>query len=110
MKELPSLLTIAERIKYARKLKGLTMQELANSSGTTRAAIQKIELGKTNQPRNLEEIAKSLDVSPAWLAFGLEEIDHLSHDAIVLAQAWDSLPNGIKEALQLAILTAKPKD
>jgi ABC-type lipopolysaccharide export system ATPase subunit len=39
-------------------------------SGTQPKAIEKIENGKSLQPRYIIEIALALKVNPAWLQFG----------------------------------------
>lgn len=77
--------TIAERLKYARSRKGFTQEELAKMTNTSQDVIQKIENGKSLRPRNIEKIAKALDVSPAWLQFGSADLDKLDADAVKIA-------------------------
>jgi len=74
--------TLAKRLKYARDLKGLTQEELAQMAKTTQDVITKIEQGKTKQPRSIEQIAKVLNKSAAWLLFGMED----SHKVIDLEE------------------------
>jgi transcriptional regulator with XRE-family HTH domain len=50
--------------------KGLTQAELGELAGTNRAALQKIENGKSSRPRMIMELAETLGVNPAWLQFG----------------------------------------
>jgi len=61
---------IGNRLRRTRKEKGLTQDQLAAQCGSKQAVIQKIENGKSLRPRQIEEIAKILDVNPAWLQFG----------------------------------------
>lgn len=61
---------IGLRLRSARRDKGLTQDELAKEAGTNQAVIQKIENGKSLRPRNIMDIAKVLNVNPAWLQFG----------------------------------------
>ncbi|AXF75539.1 helix-turn-helix transcriptional regulator [Erwinia tracheiphila] len=62
--------TLAERLKLARKEKGLSQKSLGESIGISQAAIQKIEVGKAKETTKLTEIAKSLGVRPEWLSSG----------------------------------------
>lgn len=65
---------LAERIRAARLARGMSQAELAEKAGyTSRAAINKIELGKMDPPRSkVLAIAEALHVSPAWL-LGMDE-------------------------------------
>jgi DNA-binding XRE family transcriptional regulator len=53
-----------------RREKNLTQAKLGKLVGNSRAAVQKIENGKSLQPRNTIDLAEALDVNPAWLQFG----------------------------------------
>jgi transcriptional regulator with XRE-family HTH domain len=66
-------MSIASRLKSARKAAGLTQEQLAQASGVTQGAIQKVENGTSHRPRKLKKIAAVLGVSPAWLLLGEEE-------------------------------------
>jgi transcriptional regulator with XRE-family HTH domain len=65
---------LAERIKQAREVRGLSQAKLAELAGyTSRASINKIEKGLVDIPRSkVDAIAKALHVSPVWL-LGLTE-------------------------------------
>ena len=95
--------TLAERLRDRRKEFGLTQVQLAEEVGTSQAVIQKIENGKSLRPRNLEELAQALAVSPSWLMFGVEEVGELSGDALELARAWSTLPEPHRSAMRDAI-------
>ena len=62
-------MTTGERIRQARKAAGLTQKELAEKVGVKFSAIHKYETGMiVNLKREtIAELAKALDVSPAWL-------------------------------------------
>ncbi|WAH54573.1 helix-turn-helix transcriptional regulator [Pseudescherichia vulneris] len=61
---------LAERLKFARKEKGLTQKALADLIGVSQAAIQKIETGKAAQTTKIVDLADSLGVSATWLSGG----------------------------------------
>ena len=52
------------------------------------------------RPKGIEDLAKALDVSPAWLAFGDNRIDQLSKPALEVAFAFDELDEQDRAALQ----------
>lgn len=83
--------SLAERLRAARKKAGLTQVALAKASGVSREAIAQIELGLTKRTAKIMELAKALDVSPAWLQFGEEAIDGLSEKALAAALDLDKL-------------------
>ena len=58
---------LGARMRSRRKDLGWTQTELADKVGTSQAVIQKIENGKSLRPRILEELARALDVKPAWV-------------------------------------------
>lgn len=96
--------TLAERLRYARDKKGLTQDELAKLVGTTQQNIQNIEAGLVKRPRKIDAIGKAVEASPAWLQFGVEAIDKLNSEAIMLAQSWMELDEPQKSALRNAIM------
>ena len=61
---------VGHRLRVARREKKLTQDQLAARAGTNRAALQKIENGKSIRPRVIMELAEALKVNPAWLQFG----------------------------------------
>ena len=62
-------MTIADRIKYYRNIRGLTQTELAARAGVQFSAISKYELGTvSNIPIDrIERLAEALDVTPGIL-------------------------------------------
>ncbi|MEH3412302.1 helix-turn-helix transcriptional regulator [Phytobacter diazotrophicus] len=62
--------TLAERLKEARIMQGLTQKALGDLVGVSQAAIQKIETGKANQTTKLVDLASVLKIRPEWLSTG----------------------------------------
>lgn len=62
--------TLAERLKEARKMRGLTQKALGDLVGVSQAAIQKIEVGKALQTTKIIDISNALRVRPEWLDSG----------------------------------------
>ncbi len=94
---------LADRLRRARKEKGWSQEFLASLAGTSQAVIQKIENGKSLRPRNIERIAEALDVRPAWLMFGVEEVENLSEEAVQVARAWSRLSEPERTAMRETI-------
>ena len=63
-------MSIADRVKQKRTLFRLTQAELAKRVGITQQSLQKIEDGRTQNPRKLLNLAKALGCSPEWLQLG----------------------------------------
>lgn len=68
LKNIPSL---AERLKYIRKILDLSQIDLAKIAGTTQQAIQQAESGKAQNPRYLHKISLALDVPYEWLTMNI---------------------------------------
>ena len=61
---------LAQRAREARALRGFSIREVERRAGTAEGSIRAIE-GKTMPSLDtLEQVAKALGVSPAWLAYG----------------------------------------
>ena len=59
-------MTIGERIKAARKMRGMTQAELGELAGIAEPTIRRYELGKLNPKfETLAKIAEALKVNPA---------------------------------------------
>jgi len=65
-------MTLADRLKSARKEKGLSQKALGDAVGVSQAAIQKIEVGKARETTKLTDLAVVLGVRPEWLSDGSE--------------------------------------
>ena len=78
------MLTVGKRIRYFRKLRGITQDELANLSGIHPVSIRKYETNKmVPQPAQITRIAAALNVNfsalngSSQLAFRLETVGDL---------------------------------
>lgn len=64
-------LTVNERIRAARYLRGMSQKGFAKQMRTDQAVVCRWESGKSNPlPATLLEIAKTLHVNMLWLTFG----------------------------------------
>ena len=96
---------VGTRLRHARKLKGLTQQVLAKSSGVKQATISELETGESKSPvgTNLIKLAQSLQVSPEWLATGKgsmeQQTEQISPEALTVAREWQSLAPEIRDSL-----------
>ncbi len=68
---LKSIPNLSDRLKYIRKMKGLSQIDLAELAGTTQQAIQQAESGKAQNPRYLHKIALTLEIPYEWLTMNL---------------------------------------
>jgi transcriptional regulator with XRE-family HTH domain len=99
-------LTIGEKIRALRIERGMSQNELALACGyTSRASINKIELGKVDPPQSkIRIIAEALNVSPASLI--VEDPTPVSvpqtEEARILCPGIDSMPpEDRKRALEM---------
>lgn len=100
---------LAARLKSARKAKGFTKKQLAELAGVSYDTIRKIEDKTIKNPREIAKIAEPLDVSPAWLQFGIDQLDELDSDSIELALLYKALPAEQKAAFKSAIAELSKK-
>lgn len=63
--------TLAERLNFLLKDKGLTQAQFAEMIGIKQPSAQKILAGDTKNPRNILDIANILGVDPNWLQSGI---------------------------------------
>lgn len=64
-----------ERLKKARKTRGLSQAELAEQSGVKQGSISKIERGDQEASSFDIDLAMALQISPVWLSKGLGEME-----------------------------------
>ena len=95
--------SLGTRLRRKRREKGWTQEQLAIRAGTNQAVIQKIENGKSLRPRKIDDIARILDVNPAWLMFG-DRSSKLDGEAIRVAEAWQRLPEPLRTRIKQDIL------
>lgn len=84
--------TLAQRLRYARERMGLSQSELARRTGLRPQAIQFIEAGRVQRPRNLLDLAQVLAVNPEWLLFGRGTVEAGVREA---AAAYDTATSGL---------------
>lgn len=85
-------MTIGERIKEVRKLKGYTQQAFADTLGLKRNTIATYEIGNTTpSDRTISDICKMFGVDRTWLVDGIGEpfrpVNRNDQIAAVLGQA-----------------------
>lgn len=100
-------LGIADRVKSAREKAGLTQEQLGDRLGLSRDFVSKIENGITQRPRNIKELGIALNVSPIWLAFGVQGLEHLSPDALDVAMLFDVLDDDKKRIVRAMLETLR---
>lgn len=64
------MMSLAERLRKARTAKNLSQSELARLIGVKPQAIQAIEAGNVQKPRNIVAIAKAVGMEPGELLTG----------------------------------------
>lgn len=62
--------TFAERLIYARKLRGLSQSELSFRADMKPSTLGNLEQGTSQSARKLVQLAEALRVRPEWLASG----------------------------------------
>lgn len=84
---MPKAKEIGARIAHARRLKGLRDEadvrpvDLARAVGVSGASVSDWEAGKvTPREELLAKVADYLDVTPAWLRYGIEEATMVTPD------------------------------
>nr|WP_281726312.1 helix-turn-helix transcriptional regulator [Hafnia alvei] len=82
-------MTLAERLKLARKQSELSQGKLGEMVGISQAAIQKIESGKALKSTKLVELSRALKVRPEWLAEGIEP---MRGDVAIIDSRESSIP------------------
>ena len=60
---------IGNRIKYARTLRNVTLEDIAKKVGVAKSTIQRYETGKISNIKLpvIESIGKALNINPAWI-------------------------------------------
>jgi transcriptional regulator with XRE-family HTH domain len=96
---------IGMRLRHARKLRGLTQQELAKRSSVKQASISDLERGESKSFRGttLVSLAQTLQVNPDWLSQGKGQMDRfddpLPPEAIRVARNWMRLAPEVRAKL-----------
>lgn len=101
-------MSIGERLKKARKLKGKSQDELAKAIGVSRGVITNIEYDKIDEPQSIivDAIINTLKIRKEWLLTGDGDMDDNSgslHSAKTLAELYE-VAKGLSEEEQLYLL------
>ena len=95
---------LGDRLRCARREKGLTQSQLATLAGTNQSVIQKIENNRSLRPRKIDEIAAALGTSPSWLMFGSESQERRDAEALAVAKIWSELPEPFRSRIRAEII------
>ncbi|AVK49382.1 XRE family transcriptional regulator [Clostridium sp. MF28] len=100
-------MTLGERLKTARKFKGLTQDKLAEKIGTSRGVVTNLEHDKTETPQPLiiNALCNALEISQEWLINGIGEMNNSEaiRSSKVLSEIY-SISKELSEEEQLYIL------
>lgn len=69
----------------------MTQTQLGAAVDLDQTTIGMIERGEIKQPRELEALGRVLGVPPAWLMFGVEDLERLSQPSIDFAIRYQGL-------------------
>lgn len=81
--ELESISLLALRLRNARQLRGLTLNELAEKVGLNKSTVLRYEKGRIQTPKQpvVRALAEALDVNFAWLCGESDSIEPVEGDA-----------------------------
>lgn len=84
---------IGNRIKYARTLRDVTLDDIAKKVGVTKSTIQRYETGKitTIKLPVVESIAIALNVNPSWVVGKSDEMELPSQQIPKIMQHYNQL-------------------
>lgn len=110
-----SIDTLAERIKYIRKINGLSQIDLAKLAGTTQQAIQQAESGKAQNPRYLHKISLDLGIAYEWLTMNITPEKKNAVQGVAMEEKGRDVLNSFysmpkkDQALMLELMKAREK-
>lgn len=100
-------MSLGERLKQARKCKGISQEKLAEMIGTSRGVITNLEHDKieTPQPLIINAICNLLEVSHQWLMHGVGDMENIdaAKSTKILSDIY-SITKDLSEKEQLLIL------
>lgn len=76
-----TLMSIGNRIRAARRARGLTQKELAASVGISQATLSELETGESAGTTMLATFAKALKVNAYYLETGIGPKEYVEHGA-----------------------------
>lgn len=62
--------TIGKRLKYARKIRGISQVELAKAANITQGTITNLETDNRQSSKHLLAMSRALNINPEWLESG----------------------------------------
>lgn len=80
---------VAERLKAARRQKGLTQVELAEKSGVLQSVISRVEFGDKLTIKQGVKLAEALEVGIDWLMLGDEKKKEYPADKKMIDWLWE---------------------
>ena len=107
---------IGPRIRWLRKLRGLTQVQLGNKIGIDQTALSKLEIGSSKKPEShtLLRLAAALEANPNWILTGSgdhEVMDSLPEDdKEIVLKAYARLDEAGKASLLVILDQLAPKD
>ena len=80
--EFENIPLLAMRLRNARQLRGLTLDELAGMVGLNKSTVQRYEKGRIQAPKQpvVRALASALDVNYAWLCGKSETVEPVDGD------------------------------
>lgn len=84
-------ITVPTRLRTARHLANLTVEELAKKIGVSKSALSKYENGKVSEMKRstVNAIALATDVNPKWILGESDDMVLSDRDRNVLSSFWD---------------------
>ena len=113
-KDIFSLLTVGDRIRWLRKKRELSQVDLATSIGIKGPSVSNLETGKSKNPAasTLLKLAAVLEANPDWIVSGrgdpFEGPTFTEGDEAELISIFKSLPNEQKAMVMAVAKTLKP--
>lgn len=105
--------TIGERVRYLRKQKHFTLEELGSKLGVSGAALSLIESGKSNpSAQTVKSICREFNINEEWLRFGVGEahapISREQELAALFKTVMRDRPESFRSRLVTALLRFEP--
>jgi transcriptional regulator with XRE-family HTH domain len=105
-------MNVGERVRQARKEKGMTQGDLASKVGIRQPTLSELEKGESNSTAHIAKLAAALGVSALWLETGRgqkfpaaaanSEQDELAKVALLVRQYYEATDSGRELILSTA--------
>lgn len=88
-----NIIEIGKRIKKARHIRNVTLDEIASKVGVTKSTIQRYETGQIQNPKIpvLHSIANALNVNPAWIVGKVNDMEPLQEEQPRILKYYNAL-------------------